>query len=998
MDTCKIDFMQIQEHFKKSRNIESQFKSQFPKCDSYVTPGVRSEGQDSGRAKGGLAQLSAKALGVRKERVSTTHWRLQAQILHCAEGYRILWINAYFPTDPQLQNYDESELLEVLVEVERLLDSGGYDDCCLGGDLNFDQRRNTGFVRSVSRFIEKVGLVSVWEKFPIDFTHQHTDLKSFSILDNFLVNKELLEQIEDAGPVHCVTNLSRHSPIMMRMKLRATLPAKASVEAPPRPRRPAWYKASESEKHKYTAVLQEKLQSINRPDTLSCEEVQCTCAKHTSDRDSYVLDVMSAVIEASHQAIPMAGGGRGQGGKPSRSIPGWKELVAPQQSDAMFWHGVWKSAGRPNSGELFQLMKHTRNKYHYAIRRAERECEALRASQLREAAASGDMALIGELKKTLSKQKGGQQVPESLEGEVTEDGILLKFRELYAKLYNSATTEQEEVARIKELLNQMITPDSLGEVSKITGDAVKKACSRMKPGKNDVSDAYSSDVFLHAPDSLFNEVAAVFRSFFIHGTVTLQILSCAFLPLYKGGHKKPKQFTSYRAISGASQLLKLWEYTVLDLWGGHLAADSMQFGFRQGLSTAHCSWLVMEVCGHFLRRKSEVCVALMDCSMAFDKCLFGKLFQKLSVKLPAIVVRALLWVYQEQTGCVKLAGRKSPTFTLTNGTRQGSVLSPALWCVYIDDLLKELRSLKLGCYVGGVWMGACAYADDLLCLAPNRTVLQQMVTVCEEYGSTHNMVFSTDPVPAKSKTKCMLICGKNKVAKYPDPVVLDGQCLPWVETALHLGHTLHQNGTMHQDAKIRRALFIDRSVEVREKLHFANPAEVLRAISVYCCDGYGAMLWPLDADPAQQYFRAWNTAVKLTHGVPRSTFTYLVEGFLAGQETSLRNQVLGRYPGFLQSLLQSPSLEVQVLYQVAALDPSSTTRQNIQYVTQLCGVNPTQYGAACVAASLPISHVPEEQQWRLGLLTSLLSLRREKYLSQEDSSRVEAMLASLCST
>ena len=55
---------------------------------------------------------------------------------------------------------------------------------------------------------------------------------------------------------------------------------------------------------------------------------------------------------------------------------------------------------------------------------------------------------------------------------------------------------------------------------------------------------------------------------------------------------------------------------------------------------------------------------------------------------------------------------------------------------------------------------------------------------------------------------------------------------------------------------------------------------------------YGAMLWPLEADPAQQYFRAWNTAVKLTHGVPRSTFTYLVEGFLAGQETSLRNQVL----------------------------------------------------------------------------------------------------------
>ena len=107
-------------------------------------------------------------------------------------------------------------------------------------------------------------------------------------------------------------------------------------------------------------------------------------------------------------------------------------------------------------------------------------------------------------------------------------------------------------------------------------------------------------------------------------------------------------------------------------------------------------------------------------------------------------------------------------------------------------------------------MGVCAYADDLLCMAPNRTMPQQMMTVCEQYGKSHNIVFSTDPVPSKSKTKCMLICGKNKVTKYPDRVILDGQCLPWVEKALHLAHTLHQDGLTHQDAKIHRAVFIDR--------------------------------------------------------------------------------------------------------------------------------------------------------------------------------------------
>ena len=116
---------------------------------------------------------------------------------------------------------------------------------------------------------------------------------------------------------------------------------------------------------------------------------------------------------------------------------------------------------------------------------------------------------------------------------------------------------------------------------------------------------------------------------------------------------------------------------------------------------------------------------------------------------------------------------------------------------------------------------------------------------------------------------------------------------------MHLGHTIHQDGTMEQDAKVRRALFIDHSVEVRQKLMFAGTDLVLKAHNIYCSDAYGAMLWRLRGKGAESFFKAWNTAVKLTNRVPRSTHTYLVEGFLATKHVTLRNQVLGRYPGFL---------------------------------------------------------------------------------------------------
>ena len=105
--------------------------------------------------------------GVRKERLCSSSWRLQAQILHFGD-FKLLWVNVYFPTDPRVVNFDEAELLVVQAELEKILDHGGYDGCLCGGDWNYDARRNTGFVKSMTTFLERVGLVSVWEKFDID--------------------------------------------------------------------------------------------------------------------------------------------------------------------------------------------------------------------------------------------------------------------------------------------------------------------------------------------------------------------------------------------------------------------------------------------------------------------------------------------------------------------------------------------------------------------------------------------------------------------------------------------------------------------------------------------------------------------------------------------------------------------------------------------------------------------------------------------------------------
>ena len=122
---------------------------------------------------------------------------------------------------------------------------------------------------------------------------------------------------------------------------------------------------------------------------------------------------------------------------------------------------------------------------------------------------------------------------------------------------------------------------------------------------------------------------------------------------------------------------------------------------------------------------------LLDCSKAFDKCEFVPLFEKLlRRRMPPIVVRMMIFIYTEQEAWVKWGSVNSEKFKISNGTRQGSVLSPALFAVYLDDLLVELRGLGLGCHVAGLWVGAVAFADDLLLMTPTRAAMARMFGKC----------------------------------------------------------------------------------------------------------------------------------------------------------------------------------------------------------------------------------------------------------------------------
>jgi hypothetical protein len=408
---------------------------------------------------------------------------------------------------------------------------------------------------------------------------------------------------------------------------------------------------------------------------------------------------------------------------------------------------------------------------------------------------------------------------------------------------------------------------------------------------------------------------------------------------------------------------------------------------------------VSEVANHFLQRGSNPIMTLLDCSKAFDTCKFSILFNKLlDRKVPPIVVRTLIAVYEDQYAWVKWGGARSSIFTIKNGTRQGSILSPALFAVYVDELLQELRSLGVGCYVADMYCGAVGFCDDILLLAPTRDGMQMMLKTCESFALRNNLQFSTDPNPAKSKSKCIFMIGKKKNLPKPAPLILSGKELPWVATATHLGHELHESGSMDHDACVKRAEFIRKSCDIRETFSFASPVEVLRAVKVFAGDLYGGNLWQLRGDMAKQVFNAWTTCIKLAWQVPRGTHTYFVDRMLDCGISNTRDDILARYVTFLKALRKSPSKEVSVLVNIVGRDIRTTTGNNLHLVRDLTRLDPWSCSSGQVKKVLGdrLSDVPAQDMWRLGYLGKLLEQRGEAHHQMLDTMQLTELIDSLC--
>jgi len=128
---------------------------------------------------------------------------------------------------------------------------------------------------------------------------------------------------------------------------------------------------------------------------------------------------------------------------------------------------------------------------------------------------------------------------------------------------------------------------------------------------------------------------------------------------------------------------------------------------------------------------------------AFDKLNHYGLYIKLMKRnVPPVLLCTLMDWYNKSTAFVRWNDAFSSCFRLICGVRQGGVLSPILFSVYVDDIISKLQASKLGCSMHNVYVGCIMYADDLILISASVTVLQQMINVCSEEVSYLDMCFN----------------------------------------------------------------------------------------------------------------------------------------------------------------------------------------------------------------------------------------------------------------
>ena len=582
-----------------------------------------------------------------------------------------------------------------------------------------------------------------------------------------------------------------------------------------------WYGASDVNLSNYNSCTRAELAKIKLPfDALQCENVDCT--SHRKDIDLFYYNIINTLINCTKRCIPVLKLHE------NNYIAGWNEHVSYYYNISRIEFKWWVSNNRPRQGSIYHAMRSSRARFKYALRQCKLDERLIVSEKLADHMKNHE---INDFWKDIRKHsKSKSALSNCIDGVTGENAIADLWRDHYESLLNDST-HHDEKADVLQSFNNICSHAGMYVTMSEVLEVVKDLPNRKSSGL----DGLNGESLKYADPLLCLLLSICYTCMFKHSYMPQSMINSIIVPLVKNRCGNLTDKNNYRPIALSSITSKVFEHIILLRLEEYLWTTDNQFGFKSGHSTDLCIYALSELIEYFKSRSTSVYVAFLDASKAFDKISHWTLFRKLIDRnVPMYLIKILCYWYQHQLMSVRWGYSISNVFNVTNGVRQGGILSPKLFNIYIDGLSNILNNSLIGGSLGGKRINHMLYADDLCIVSLSSAGLQKLLSICDEYCASHSITFNV------KKSVCMFF--KCTVNKHCDnsTVFLSGNQINFVQEVKYLGVLLNPSMKTSIDvSRQTRKFYAQANMLLRNFRYCSNEVKCSLFKSfrtnMYCC-------------------------------------------------------------------------------------------------------------------------------------------------------------------
>ena len=267
------------------------------------------------------------------------------------------------------------EYLNTLGELQGFIDAQQFDMLIIVGDFNVDFDRQGPLVPLLLEFMSENCLVAsdLSYRSYVGFTYERDDGSCRSWIDHILCSTRFSSQISSIQTVEFGSILSDHMPLSFLLHLDCVLLPVANHSNKILQCYPDWCNASSHNIEGFQNCILQTLSPFN-PCVADCLSVDCS--DHLNYLDEYAHHLVTSLVSCANYCIPSRSTSN------THKLVDWKDGVQSLKQATNFWYKVWKEAGYPTSGVLFQIKKHTKSRFKYQVRRRKHRHRHLVRSKL----------------------------------------------------------------------------------------------------------------------------------------------------------------------------------------------------------------------------------------------------------------------------------------------------------------------------------------------------------------------------------------------------------------------------------------------------------------------------------------------------------------------------------------------------------------------------------------------------------------------------------------